>query len=772
MKNLLVILFLFFCQLSFGQLKVDHAYTAQQLIANKLIGGGIAISNVVFRGDSLQRGFFDGSNSNIGIDSGIILSSGNILESIGPNNQAGAGTGFYSGIKDPDLEAIANVGNIPPIYDSSFDAASLEFDFISQSDSVFFSFVFASEEYLEFVNFGVNDGFGFFLSGPGISGPFTNSAVNLATIPGTTTYISIDNVNNLVNNAYYIDNGTGSTAPQNTDTTVVQFDGFTTKINIKAAIQCNQTYHIKMVVCDIADAVYNSAVFIEGKTFQAFTNPPRLTVLQNKDTICLGDSVVLNLNTQSINVKSITPATLPNASGIYTFSPTVSTTYELIFEDTTKCGVIFQDTNTIDIYVRPSLVVDFIADTVCLGDSNRLINNSTGFYRDAIWQFMDGDSSFSLGSPVTHLYAAAGNYPVKLKLISSNFCEDSTQGNVVVYDRPTLDFINNNGCQFDSITFANTSTIPTGIAVSLQWNWDYGDGNISTNFNGKNSFLLSGLQTILLTSTTINGCIDSVSKTIIVNPKPTADFEADTVCEGHISNFNNLSKGNIVSWQWNPNLGTTQNITHFYDSADNYPVTLVVTTDSGCTDAITKTVIVRPRPIAEFTYAPRQIYIFDTKVCFTNQSIGATNYLWNFGFTGANSTSILSDPCDVLYPNDKAAFYPTKLYAINQFGCIDSVTQSIEIVGSFILYIPSAFTPNGDGINDVLEIAADGLVNFDMKIFNRWGEKLFETNDPTIFWDGKHQGIIVPIGSYPYSVQIKDLTGFVKTFYGTVNVVR
>ena len=238
MRKLLVLFFLCFVFVSSSQIVIDNTApynTPNYLVNNVLLGGGIVVSNQSFIGDPNQIGFFNGINSNVGIDSGIVLSSGNVYDLVGPNNIGSTSTSYLLP-GDPTLDAI-----IAP--DPTNDAAVLEFDFVPTSDTISFKYVFGSEEYLEFVN-SFNDAFGFFLTGPNPAGGMYVDQ-NLAIVPGTAnTPVTINNVNDVVNSAYYVDNGDGFTAPQNTDPTVIQFDGFTTPLTAFAAVNCGDTYHI------------------------------------------------------------------------------------------------------------------------------------------------------------------------------------------------------------------------------------------------------------------------------------------------------------------------------------------------------------------------------------------------------------------------------------------------------------------------------------------------------------------------------------------------
>jgi hypothetical protein len=195
MKKILIILAVLLTHISNAQLTVSTGVlTPTQYVQNVLVGGGVTISNVTFTGDPSQIGSFDGTATTIGIGPGLMLGSGDVNGAIGPNNDGSMSLpmGGFMGPGDPDLYDIINRTSGTTV---SVDAAVFEFDFIPTGYTIKFNYVFGSEEYLEFAPpanpMGVNDAFGFFLSGPGIAGPFINGAKNIALIPGTTTPVTI-----------------------------------------------------------------------------------------------------------------------------------------------------------------------------------------------------------------------------------------------------------------------------------------------------------------------------------------------------------------------------------------------------------------------------------------------------------------------------------------------------------------------------------------------------------------------------------------------------
>lgn len=239
----------------FAQLTVTTGIPPATLVQNVLLGSGVTVSNVTFVGDPNQIGYFNGSASNIGINEGIILSSGNVLDAPGPNNSVNTSTDFNRP-GDPDLTFYSG--------QTTYDAAVLEFDFVPTGDTLRFRYVFASEEYCEFSCDVYNDVFAFLISGPGIVG-----TKNLALIPSTAIPVTINNVNGgdcstsppticSPYSMYYIDNSSGVT---------VEYDGFTVVLTAFQVVQPCSTYHIKIAIADAYDHIYDSAVFLEGGSF-------------------------------------------------------------------------------------------------------------------------------------------------------------------------------------------------------------------------------------------------------------------------------------------------------------------------------------------------------------------------------------------------------------------------------------------------------------------------------------------------------------------------
>lgn len=236
-----------------AQLSVAPLNGSQQL-GTMLAGVGITISNAVITCDTNAHGTFNGVLSNVGINAGLVLSTGSIFDLHGPNANGGTST-MLNAPGDADMSTLTT--------QVTYDACILEFDFVPVGDTLLFNYVFGSEEYPEFVNSAFNDGFAMWLSGPGYTVP-----TNVAKLPGTGIDVTVNNVNAGTNPGFYVDNGDGGTAPQNADTTVIQFDGFTTNMTSISAVVPGSSYHLKIGVADAGDGVYDTGVFLQGGSFR------------------------------------------------------------------------------------------------------------------------------------------------------------------------------------------------------------------------------------------------------------------------------------------------------------------------------------------------------------------------------------------------------------------------------------------------------------------------------------------------------------------------
>lgn len=312
-KKILILLLTLNTILVYSQLSINATLTPTYIIQSTLIGSGITATNITFNGSSAsalnvrdQVGIFsNGQTTNLGMANGIIIATGKANLAIGPNNQNddSSQTSFPI-VGDPDLAQLVTY--------AIANKAVIEFDFISTNEIIGLDFIFASEEYPEFVNSIFNDVMGIFLSGPGIVGPFSNNAKNIAVLPLSSIPVITNTINNgLSNNGpcescnYYVDNGTGNTPLVNA---TLQYDGFTTEIDATSAVQTGLSYHLKIAIANVYDNLYDSAIFLKANSFNSSTlksqsfNQSKITIFPNPAK----NKVQINLKDNFDTIEEIT----------------------------------------------------------------------------------------------------------------------------------------------------------------------------------------------------------------------------------------------------------------------------------------------------------------------------------------------------------------------------------------------------------------------------------------------------------------------------------
>ena len=194
-----------------------------------------------------------------------------------------------------------------------------------------------------------------------------------------------------------------------------------------------------------------------------------------------------------------------------------------------------------------------------------------------------------------------------------------------------------------------------------------------------------------------------------------------------------------------------------------YNVQLLVTTDSGCVNTINKLnyITVFPKPIANYTVNPNPGNVVTPLEFFTNQSIDYTKFWWTFVGTGPFKVDSINVNPEHFYDSETAQTYYTNLIVMNQYGCSDTAYVPVEIGPEFTFYIPNAFSPsNDDGINDFFTGKGIGIATYEMWIFDRWGELIFQSDDITKGWDGRANNgdKIAQQGVYVYKIEVRDFS--------------
>ncbi|MBS1612939.1 MAG: PKD domain-containing protein, partial [Bacteroidetes bacterium] len=271
--------------------------------------------------------------------------------------------------------------------------------------------------------------------------------------------------------------------------------------------------------------------------------------------------------------------------------------------------------------------------------------------------------------------------------------------------------------------------------------------------------------------TDANGCVNTFTETVTVNPNPVAAFSIQSGCEGIATVFTNTTTPNGATYLWNfgdGNTSTSANPTHLYAGNGTYNVSLT-TTLGTCVDTQTDAAVIQAAAEAQFTASPTEGYNDPTSpITFNNSTQNATTYFWDFG---DSTSSSLESPQHVY---QQPGVYTVTLVAGNAFGCGDTLTRTDYVRIYYIpkVFVPNAFSPgDGNGNNDILYIYANGTRLIDWKIFNRIGEKVFESNNYLEGWDGRYKGTIVP-GVYVYTLKVVFDDGTTRDLKGTITLIK
>ncbi|MBI2967754.1 MAG: PKD domain-containing protein [Bacteroidetes bacterium] len=353
-------------------------------------------------------------------------------------------------------------------------------------------------------------------------------------------------------------------------------------------------------------------------------------------------------------------------------------TYTIKLTVTSDSGCV--DSTFRPIIIHPSPVSDFSTANVCLYDPALFTNNSTipaGSIPVSFWDF--GDSSGILpGWNQVHSYSAFGIYPVELFIASDSGCVDSVTKIVVIHPLPVADFVAPNVCAYDSVLFNNGSTVPAGtIFINI---WDFGDLTGSTLKNPWHFYPGYGFYNVELFVQTDSGCVDSVTKPVIIHPVPVADFQTNNVCIYNTAQFTDLSviaAGSVAGWNWDFGdlaTSTIQNPTHDYSPAGSYNVLLVVTSDSNCTDSVIKPIVIHPAPVADFTF---DSVCLNLPTSFTDLSTVDSGQiiLWAWDF-GDATTGTIQNPVHLYNPDGS---YPVELIVTTDSNCTDTANKTIIV---------------------------------------------------------------------------------------------
>lgn len=734
-KNLL---FVFATIFSFGaaaqNIFIDNAQTPANLVQNVLVGQGLSVSNITFAGNPAQIGYFEANGSNIGLDSGVVMTSGNVNNLVPPLNPSTS----WGGPGDADLLATAQsvtsnpqAGNIT----STHDAAILEFDFVPDGDVVSFRFVFGSEEYLTYVNSVFNDVFGFYLTGPNPAGGNYN-VDNLALVPGTSEAITISTIHPGLNAQYYIDIEQGHS-----------FNGFTVPIDITFDAICGETYHFKFAVADCQDGILDTGVFLEGGSFNAL--PVDLTFETGA-----GDTLAFEGCNEIIDVF----VTRPSCQSIDTL------VVDLDFTGSATPGVDYTNISTQVVFLPGVDTMSF--QMIPVADA-----------------FAEGIEEIIITATTTNIYGDT------VQVSGTIYIQDVPPLQVAAMDTSIY-------CIYDTIVTVYGSYQDGYFPVT--YGWDTGDSTLTFDVDGTVNgtyeyimtatdgcgFMVSDTATIIINETL---SIDSVSSLPSGACNPTGDVFA------YPSGYTGMPDVIWVGPGDSSLMSIEASVWNDIPSGWYY----FTITDDVCVKFDSVFVDLLPPPTAEIDPV-FETGCAGMVVTFSNSSQNATSYEWNFGngdpvintTSTANQTAVFNSSSVVsLTAFDDAGCSDVAFANIEivQCGCMDpeginyDPTAVIDdgscIYPDPIIIEPNVFTPGTDNVNDVFYFETQYVDEFHMVITNRWGNVMYDgfgfpTQGSTPAWDGMVNAKLADEGVYFYRYEATGLTGQVVEGHGFFHLSR
>jgi len=775
---------------TFGQLVTSTAQSPAGLVQNVLLGSGVTVSNISFNGQPTAIGEFNGTNTNIGLDEGIVITTGTVLNQNstgphGPNNLSDSGLDNPSG----GYALLSNlIGGT-----ATFDAAILEFDFVPYSDSVKFNYVFGSEEYEEYVGSTFNDVFAFFIIGPGYPTP-----TNIALLPNQQP-VAINNVHGPVNNQFgnfgpanaqfYVNNTNGNT---------IQYDGFTKVLTARAEVQCGQQYRLIVCIADAGDGRYDSGIFLEANSLssdtpidvdytlsqQLFGAPNVLgegcvsaTVTLNRNPAQAASPMTIPINVSGTATEGVDYSNIPNsvtfAAGQSSLSFSIDAFADgnvegqesiiMEFPITDPCGNINPIVLDLAIEDIQPVDVDIVGATViCPGDEVQLTAAPSGGGAPYTynWSTNENTQSILVSPTTTTTYSvtiedaclgdqATDTYEVVVPIFPP----------LVLSETPDITEI----CPYIPATLESN---PTGGSGNYTYVW-----STANNPNLGNGATLDVIPstTTTYTVTVTDNCGNSATADIvytITSPPLVLDISPEVeICPGDSTFIEVFPTGGYGQYfyLWPHSGETTKGVWVTPYETTNFEVIVSDECQTFTVDTFATVVVIAPT--ADFT-TTSNVFFNNLPITFENQSQNATSYIWDFG----NGDGDTFPHPSTTYPDP--GIYNITLIAIDDKGCRDTIVKPINIEEEWYIYIPNTFTPDGDRFNNDFHVSTVGIQSLQVNIFNRWGEIVFTSNDLNFQWDGTYLGMYVPDGTYTYDVNFITNSGRDRNVRGHVNVLK
>lgn len=522
-------------------------------------------------------------------------------------------------------------------------------------------------------------------------------------------------------------------------------------------------------------------------------DPVIATAVQDQTQFCEGLEVLFeNNSTANVNIDNFkwdfgVPGVLDDTSRkedsvLFTYPAPGIYTITLIANPDFPCS----DTSTTQFEVRPELKPTIEHSGVFCEDSNGVSFDVGGAIlptTNFAWQFgADASIPFSNQQQVNDVtFTNIGSKLITLVATDGN-CKDSLTTGIRIYSNPTADFIFNDSldCSPMVVNFQNLAQ----FEGTAEFEWDFGDGNTSNLRDPSNTYFNDGLYDVRMKVKTTSLCIDSVvvnkprAIRVSLDASPnTVDFQTFPTegCVPLTVEFQQtaFSVGNPkYIWDLDNNVQSElENPTQTYTDTGYYSIGLIMITAGKCADTIRKRVDsairVNFNPISSFTVADSALSIKEAKFSFDGQ---ASQFVVNSHYE-LNGVELGKGPL-LDYSIMDTGTFSIDYIVENEFNCLDTSSRTVIVFDEFELIIPNVFTPNFDNINDQFTITSCGVYDFRIRIFNRYGQQLFESNSVNFSWDGRVNGKRVGPGVYYYDIDVLDFEGKKRDYQGSLTITN
>lgn len=525
-----------------------------------------------------------------------------------------------------------------------------------------------------------------------------------------------------------------------------------------AATSASGTYTVTVMV----------GVCTGSTTINVTVNPLPTPSASNSGPVCEGNGLSFNGN-GGISYSWNGPNGFVSNSqtpGISAPSVSNSGTYTLVVTDANGC-TNFTTTSAV---VNPLPAISITGATVCANTTINLTATGGTTYN---WTGPAGFTSSAQNPSIPNASPnMAGVYSVTVTDV--NNCSSTTNTAVIVNPIPTPSATNNG-------PICHGNNLILGANGGITYSWVGPNGYSSTGatpvINNATSNM-SGAYTV--TAVDNIGCTATAVTNVLINPLPQPVISSDknNGCVPLCVNFSVSNAASMTSIVWSVNGGNGANggtYSNCFDASGIYTVSASVTDAIGCSNTTTYLINAYPVPVADFIFAPIKPIINKDEVTFTDATHNATITSWSWYFySNASYTSSQQNPT-FYYP--EAGTYPVTLVVKSDHGCIDTITKAIVVGEDFGIYVPNAFTPNGDGTNDTFQPKGFGIKDYELDIFDRWGERIYHTKIFEAGWDGKHHrgldyGTFCKDDIYIWKIKVVNVFGEAKYYTGHVTLIK